>query len=437
MKNIKLKGGFLVTGKGLQRCDCILHNGRIDLSGKKIACEKTIDLTGKYVVPGLVDIHVHGYEGFDLTHGLYDPKTGNSDNDAGIYPKYFDRLRTRFAGFGVTGFYIGSITASLEKLKHCYGCLADYLSSTSSTQSGARLLGGMLEAPFISLERAGAMAADLVLEPSVEAFKRIEDHGTIKLANVVPDSGRKSCELTEYLTKKGVVVGAGHTSATCQQVADAVKAGLKYCIHFTNQTDGLYKPFNGGGAIEAVLKIDELYAELIADGYHVNPAYIRDIIRRKGIDKIIGITDCMFVGGSTIKKIEIGGVPGKVADDGSHIAVEGKKNTLYGSVLTMNKAFENMLNWLTVDMEGIWNRLHQALSFEDALVAVARMYSTNPCRLTGRYQEGFGYIADGAKADLTVLDISGSAGNYTLTVESTIVEGKITYSRNQQNKTRG
>ena len=347
-----------------------------------------------------------------------------------IYEDCFNKLRSKLAEFGVTGFYIGSVMASTERLTGAYKCLSEYMENTSETGNGARLLGGLLEAPFISFQKAGAMAADLVKEPSIDLFEQIEDAGSIKLANVVADSGKKSCELTEYLTKKGIVVGAGHTSATCQQVADAVKAGLKYCIHFTNQTDGLYKPFNGGGAIEAVLKIDELSAELIADGYHVSPAYIRDIIKRKGIDKILGMTDCMFVGGTDIKIIDIHSVRGRVADDGSHIAVEGKKNTLYGSVLKMCKAFENMLNWLSVDMEGIWNKKHDALSLEDALVQVAKMYSTNPNKLTGRYDEGFGRIADGAKADLTILDITGSAGSYQLTIESTIVNGEIVYTQN-------
>ncbi len=428
MESIILKNAFMVTEEGVRKADCALRDGRINLSGKKTESARTIDLTGKYVVPGLVNIHVHGYAGFDFTHGLYDAKTGKWDTAEGLYPEYLDTLRSRFAEFGVTGFYIGSVMAAIERLRDVYKSLGEYLQGSSQTGNGARLLGGMLEAPFLNPAKTGAMAANLVLEPSIEAFDKIQDGGTIKLANVVPDSGKKSCELTEYLTKKGVIVGAGHTSATYQQVADAVKAGLKYCVHFTNQTDGLYKPFNGGGAIEAVLKIDELYAELIGDGYHVNPAYIRDIIKRKGVEKILGMTDCMFVGGSDIKQINIGGVPGKVADDGSHIAVANKKNTLYGSVLKMCKAFENMLNWLTVDMEGIWNRRHEAMSLNDALVDVAKMYSTNPNKLTGRYDQGFGRIADGARADLTVFDIKGSAGKYQLTVESTIVNGEIVYT---------
>jgi len=427
MESIMLKNAFLVTDTTVRRGDCLIKDGRISLSGEDKEREKTIDLAGKYVVPGFVDIHVHGYAGFDFTHGLYDPKSGKWDNNTQLIPKYLDIIRNRFAEFGVTGFYISSVMTSVDRLREIYKCLAAYLADSPETGNGARLLGGALEAPFISPAKAGAMAANLVLEPSIEAFDKIEDAGSIKLANVVPDSGKKSCELIEYLTKKGIIVGAGHTSATCRQVEDAVRAGLKYCVHFTNQTDGLYKPFNGGGAVEAVLKTDEIYAELIADGYHVNPAYIRDIIKRKGIDKIIGMTDCMFVGGSNIKRIEIGGVPGRIADDGSHIYVEGVKNTLYGSVLKMCRAFENMLNWLTVDMEGIWNRKHDRLSLEDALVNVAKMYSTNPNKLTSRYDEGFGRIADGAKADITVLDITGQPGKYQLNVEKTIVNGKIAY----------
>ncbi len=430
MKTVLFKGGFVVTPQGVIRTDIILRNSKIELASGKAHYDKTVDITGKYAVPGFVDIHFHGYDLFYFTFGLYNPKTDTYNSNQAVYEDCFDKLRRRLAEFGVTGFYLGSVTAPIETLNHCYNCLADYLSKANDAVVGARLLGGALEGPFIAPDKAGAMIPDLVLEPAIEVFERIEDHGTIKLANVVPDAGRKSCELTEYLTNKGIVVGAGHTAATCNQVADAIKAGLKYCIHFTNQTDGLYKPFEGGGAIEAVLKFDELYAEQICDGFHINPAYVRDIVKRKGIDKIIGMTDCMFVAGSDLKEFSSGGIHGAVSDDGNYIAVVGKKNTLFGSNLTMNRAFENMLNWLTTEMEGIWNRRHPALGFEEALAAVAKFYSSNPCELTGLATEGFGQITNGAKADITVLDISGSQGSYKVQVESTIVDGNIVYLRN-------
>jgi N-acetylglucosamine-6-phosphate deacetylase len=231
---------------------------------------------------------------------------------------------------------------------------------------------------------------------------------------VVPDFGRPSYEVTEYLTGKGIVVGAGHSNATCEQIMEATRAGLKYFIHLTNgPTGGSYKPFNGGGAIEAVLKSDELYAEQILDGYHVNPAYVRDILQRKGADRIIGITDSLFAAGSQIKEFTSGGIRGALSEDGKYFQVVDKANTLFSSNL---------------NMEGIWNRQHNPLEFEEAIVTVAKILSTNPCVLTGLDKKGYGSIGDGAKADVCVLDIIGSPGDFRVVVESTIVDGRIVYS---------
>ncbi|MHC4596442.1 MAG: hypothetical protein ACYS9C_15245 [Planctomycetota bacterium] len=429
MKAVLLKNGFVVTPQQVMRSDIVLRNGRIEFISGQTAFDDVIDISGKYVVPGFVDIHFHGYNLFEFTVGLYDPKADTFNSSQGAYEQGFDMLSRKLAEFGVTGFYLSTWAASIETLKLCYGRLADYLSKTSGTSAGARLLGGVLEGTFINPDMAGAMNPEMVLELAPDVFERIEDGGTIKLANVVPDAGRKSCELTEYLANKGIVVGAGHTNATCNQVADAIKAGLKYSIHFTNgPTGGSYKPFEGGGAIEAVLQFDELYAEQICDGYHVNPAYIRDIIKRKGADKIVGVTDCTFVAGSDLKEFSVSGVPGAVSDDGSYFRVVGKPNTLFSSNLTMNRGFANLLNWLTTDMQGIWNRRHEAMELEKALVATARIFSTNPCKLTGLETEGYGSVVDGAKADLCVLDITGSPGNYKVTVASTVINGDTAYS---------
>ncbi|MHC4396945.1 MAG: hypothetical protein ACYS1A_14985 [Planctomycetota bacterium] len=429
MKTVLLKGGFVVTPEAVVRSDIVLCEGRIELGGGETQSEKVVDITGKYVVPGFVDIHFHGYNLFEFTVGLYDKKKDSFEDSRATYEQGFEMLSRKLAEFGVTGFYVASGTDSIETLKMCYSRLADYLSKAESRPAGARLLGGLLEGPFINPNMSGAMNPELVLEPAKDIFDSIEDGGSIKLANVAPDAGRKSCELTEYLTDKGIVVGAGHTNATCEQVSDAVKSGLKYCIHFTNgPTGGSYKPFKGGGAVEAVLKFDELYAEQICDGFHINPAYVLDIIKRKGIDKILGITDCSYVVGSGVKEFSIGGVRGAVSDDGTHLRVVGKVNTLFGSTLTMNRGFANLLNWLTTDMQGIWNRRHEGFGLEEALVAAARIFSTNPCVLTDRAEEGFGSIVDGAKADLCVLDVTGSAGEYKVTVESTIVEGNTVYA---------
>jgi N-acetylglucosamine-6-phosphate deacetylase len=427
MKTVQLKGGFVVTDQGVERTDIILRDGRISLAGEKERCDQLVDITGKYVVPGFVDIHFHGYNLFEFTSGLYDVESETFDNSPAAYDQGFEMLSNTLIKFGVTGLYVGTWASPLENLKHCYAQLHRYLSSRNE-QTGTRIMGGLLEGSFLNPRMAGAQNPDYVLEFDADSFERIEDKGTIKLANVVPDFGRPSYELTEYLAGKGIVVGAGHSNATCEQIMEATKAGLKYFIHLTNgPTGGSYKPFHGGGAIEAVLKSDELYAEQILDGYHVNPAYVRDILKRKSADKIIGITDSLFAAGSQIRQFTSGGVRGAVSEDGRYFQVVDKSNTLFSSNLTMDRGFANLLNWLTIDMQGIWNRLHNALELEQALITVAKVLSTNPCVLMGLDKEGYGSIADGAKADLCVLDIIGSPGDFKVTVESTIIDGRIVY----------
>jgi len=427
---LRFENGFLVTPGGVLRSEMTLRDGRVDLSASKAGDEDVINIEGKYVVPGFIDIHFHGYNLFEFTAGLYDPKTETFDNSWPAYENGFDRLRKTVAGFGVTDFYVATWATEIKNLKTCYGYLHKYLNMNKENIKGAKLLGGLLEGSFINPQMAGAQNPDFVLEQTREKFDAIEDKGAIKLVNAVADFGRQSCELIEYLTSKGIVVGAGHTDATCEQMKDAVKAGLKYFIHFTNgPTGGSFKPFNGGGAIEAVLKYDELYAELILDGYHVNPAYVRDILKRKGADRIIAVTDSLFVTGSALKNFEVSGIPGQVSDDGGYICVVGKPNTLCSSNLTMNRAFRNLLNWLTSEMEGIWNRSHNAMDFEQALVDVSKICSTNTAVLTALAGQGLGSITDGAQADLCVLDITGSAGNYSVEVDKTIVDGNIVYSK--------
>lgn len=436
-KAVLLKNGLVVTPQRVTRSDIVVRHGgdpalrgpTIELVSGQTAFDEVIDIGGKYVVPGFVDIHFHGYNLFEFTVGQYDPKSGTYNSSRRAYEQGFDMLSRKLAEFGVTGFYLSTWAAPIETLKLCFGRLADHLSRATGASAGARLLGGGLEGTFINPSMAGAMNPDSVFEPEPYVFERIEDRGTIKLANVAPDAGRKSCELTEYLTGKGIVVGAGHTNATCRQIADAVQAGLKYSVHFTNgPTGGSYKPFDGGGTIEAVLQLDELYAEQICDGFHVNPAYVRDITKRKGTEKILGVTDCTFAAGSDLKEFTIGGVHGAVSEDGNCFRVVGKPDALFSSNLTMDRGFANVLNWFTVDMQGIWNRRHEAMELDDALMAAARMFSTNPCELTGLAKEGYGSIVNGAKADLCILDIAGSPGNYRVTVSSTIINGDPVYS---------
>ncbi|MHC4695050.1 MAG: amidohydrolase family protein [Planctomycetota bacterium] len=189
MKTTKLKGGFVVKPNSVERTDVIMRDGRVKFASGKDECNEIIDITGKYIVPGFVDIHFHGYNLFEFTSGLYDPKTETFDNSPSVYEHGLDMLRKTLAKFGVTGFYIGTWASPVENLRYCFAQLYKYLSKPQ-TQPGARLLGGLLEGSFINPQMAGAQNPDLVLEFVTDSFDSIDDKGSIKLANVVPDFGK-------------------------------------------------------------------------------------------------------------------------------------------------------------------------------------------------------------------------------------------------------
>ena len=195
-----------------------------------------------------------------------------------------------------------------------------------------------------------------------------------------------------------------------------LQACLKYLKKFMeSKANGLQGAFLHGAFLEGTfISPDFLGAQ--SPGYVFKP----DI-------KIIAVTDSMFVAGSNkVREFEIGGVKGMLNDNASYIAVKGKANTLFGSVITTDKAFSNLLSWLTRKMEGIWIRRHPALDLEKALVSMAKIFSTNSCNMLGL--DSRGVIEKNKQADLTIGSISGEQGDYNFKAEHTLVKGRIVFS---------
>jgi len=405
----------------------VIEDGRIVSVGAESPDVPAIDGKGCSALPAFIDIHCHGAGLFELGDGVFDPATGEFDaGDEAIregIPRYA-RLKARE---GVANFYIATGAAPDDRLRRAFRHLADYMGGGANGVEGARVRGALLEGTFYARHMAGGLDDRYVSEPDRATFDALNESGAIRLANVVPDSGEPAFELIESLTGSGIVVGAGHTDATADQFTEAVRRGLRYVIHFTNgPTGGSYKPFDGGGVIEAALRTAEVYVELICDGYHVHPAYVRDTIARKGRDHVIVITDQVFVTGTDVKTFECGELQGEVAPDGSHVRVANKKNTLFGSCASMDRCFSNLLSWLTAEMAGVWNRAHEALPLEDALSAASRMCSANPAKMIGFYDdadEGTGSLEPGKWADIVLGTLRGKPGDYTFDVEQLLVRG--------------
>jgi len=431
-KRFAIKGATIVTPESVERGRTLfVSEGRIESIGKEIPPGiSTIDLSGKFLLPGFIDIHCHGSVLFSLTAGLFDPRSGSFDESDEAWLRGLPTYVRKLARDGLANVYIGTWAAPKEKLRRSFEHLKRYIESEANGREGPLVKGGFLEGTFLNPKMPGAQNPQYVLRPNRRDFDEINSSGCIKLANVVPDFAEPSFKLMDYLNENGVIIGAGHTDATAEQFLEGLRHGLRYVIHFTNgPTGGSYKAFHGGGVIEAVLQSDDVYAELILDTYHVNPAYVRDIIARKGIERIIGVTDQMFAtGASGVKRFIAGGIEGCFSEDGRFVRVAGTKDTLFSSVLTMDVAFSNILSMLTREMPGVWNRLHPALSFEDALIASAKICSTNAARLLGladESEEATGSVERGKWADLVGGSIEGEPGNYRFKVERLFVRGRL------------
>ncbi|MGB9641946.1 MAG: amidohydrolase family protein [Candidatus Ratteibacteria bacterium] len=355
---MRLTKGVLCFEKGLKKgVDIVIRNEKIHLEKpiRKKPDDKVIDLKGKYVFPGFIELHTHGAGLFSFYAGRYNPEKKVFECSSEIYQEGLKQWANLRASTGVTRLYASTAAIPLEKIKFALRELEKFIRNNKETWEGKFYAGAMIEGTFINRANQGAMNPKYAFEPEKSIFDDINETGLARLVNVPPDHGKKSVKLTGYLVSKGISVGAGHTSATYEQFKEAIAAGLKYFIHFLNgPTGNLYKSFYGGGALEAALTLD-IMLELIVDGYHVAPWYIREVFARKKPPEIMAITDAVFVSQSKgIKQFECDGIGGTVDNKHGYVYVtKVGPTTLYGSMVTIDRVFSNLLSYLTKQMPGI------------------------------------------------------------------------------------
>ncbi|HRU06086.1 MAG TPA: amidohydrolase family protein [Candidatus Brocadiia bacterium] len=437
-REVVFRGGRVVTPQGVVAGDVVVRDGVVAQIGPRAAAPgaQVVDATGCYVCPGFVSMHVHGGVGFDLTAGLFDPKTRAFDGSQGRYVEYLPKVAAYFAAQGVTWALLATVASSEERLKLALGWMADYAESAANGRDGAFLDGVFLEGSFIKNPAfSGAQNPDFFFEPAVELFDRLNaaGRGRIRYALIAPEWGASAVKTARELARRGVTTGAGHTACTADEYRAAVAAGMRVAVHLTNGPTGTStKPFNGGGALEAALTCDEVFAEQIMDGWHIYPGYVMDIIRRKGPDRVCLITDAMFAADAEgISDFEVQGVQGALSETGDYLKVVGKHNTLFGSVLTMNKGVANALSWLTGGTAGVWTERHEPLAFDEALVRAVKFAATNPARALNIYApspsrplaECAGALEPGKRADVVTLKVEGKPGAYSVTVKDVFVKG--------------
>ncbi|MBU1098051.1 MAG: amidohydrolase family protein [Bacteroidetes bacterium] len=436
----QITDGKVVLPNGIKNVNITVENGIITGIGNKIKNNSEvmkISAKGKYVLPGFIDIHTNGIAGFDLTNGLYNSETNAFTIEENNYLLGLDNALQEFGKHGTTLVGFTTLESTVKRMKRIFQLIAKYKNESASNYKDL-FYSIYMEGTFMKDKRyCGAHNPKYFFKPSIELFKEFQEaaDGNIKIVNVVPEWGTEALKLIKYLTSKNIVCAAGHTSATGEQYNAAIENGLTLAIHVLNgPSSSSFKPFNKGGALESFLQSEKMYVEVIADGYHVDKAYVLDIIKKKGIDKCLLISDSMFV--TKMKKIdefEINGIKGKISNNRKYIHIAGKENenSLFGSLLTMDEGFSNLLNWFTKPIEGIWNKTHLPMPINKAIVNASKMCSANPAKALGIYSHSnnnnhsTGSIEINKSADIIIADLLERSQGYKLKIDSVLSKGRI------------
>jgi N-acetylglucosamine-6-phosphate deacetylase len=325
------------------------------------------DLPGALLAPAMLDIHVHGAANHDVMEGTAE----------GV-----SHVSRFLAGCGVGAFLPTTVTAPVDDTMRALDGLATLIETPNSVE-GATPLGVHLEGPFLSHAKRGVHPPALLQPPSIELFDRFwqASRGTIRLMTVAPELPH-ALDLIRHATALGVRISLGHSDATAAETNAGVAAGGVSATHTYNAMRGL--DHREPGMLGAVLDDDSLYAEMIADGIHVQPIAVRIYWRSKGPSRAILITDGMSATGMPNGRYRLGSFEVDVADGR---ATHG--DVLAGSVLTMDRAVYNFA------------------AFTGApLAAVTRLAATNPAALAG-FAQSHGAIAAGRRADVVAFSPEG------------------------------
>jgi N-acetylglucosamine-6-phosphate deacetylase len=319
----------------------------------------TIGFDGCTILPGFIDIHIHGSHGHDVM---------DSDQAA------LDDLGLFLAGRGVTSYLATTVTAPLDRLLTALDRIGGIIERGRT--KGAQPVGIHLEGPFISHAKCGVHPTGDLLEPSLELFEKFwqASHGWLKIMTIAPELPN-ALEVIARATALGVRVSLGHSNATLAETLPAIAAGAASATHVFNAMRAL--DHREPGILGAVLD-GELYCELIADGVHVDPLVIRLLARAKRHDRIVLITDAISATGMPDGRYKLGNLDVDVANGECR-----HDGMLAGSVLTLDRGVANFAGFTGLSP-----------------AQCAMMATENPARLLGLADRG--RIAPGCRADLAV-----------------------------------
>lgn len=379
MDRVLIRNARIVAGKRIVEGSLLIEDGVIHSIGEKDDTSDgaaVYDAEGKYVLPGFIDIHTHGAVMVDV-------------NQADV--EGFEKISRFFATQGTTSWLASVLTDTREKTHYCIDTIRSY---REKERSGAELLGIHLEGPFLAEAYKGAMPLHLLQNPDEKLLKEYQEAAgnLVKYMTISPELPG-ALEVIEAGTRMGIVMSMGHSGADYETSMNAVEKGIKSSTHTFNAMKLLHQHFPSimGASLES-----DIYCEAICDGRHLHPGVVRLLLKTKGWDKVVAVSDSIMAAGLDDGRYTLG-VNDIIVTDGDAKLMDGV--TRAGSTLTMIKALKNLMEYTGRGLE-----------------EVSPLLSENPARLLGIFQSK-GSIEAGKDADLVIID-------QDLNIVETFVRGK-------------
>lgn len=351
-----------------------------------------IDAEGRYVAPGFIDIHVHGGGGHDFMDGSVNA--------------FLEIARTH-AQYGTTAMVPTTLTCEKEDLLET---LAIYEQAHAQNKAGSQFLGMHIEGPYFAMNQRGAQDERYIRKPDPAEYKEILSKSSIISRWSAAPELEGALEFGRYLRSKGVLAAIAHTDAIYEEVLEAYEQGYSLITHLYSAMSGVTRrnAFRYAGVIESAYLIDQMDVEIIADGVHLPAPLLKLVYKIKGASRTALVTDAMRAAGMPPGESILGNYrtgTKVIVEDG--VAKLPDRSSFAGSVATADRLVYNMISMAEVPLTD----------------AVAMITST-PATIMG-VSEKKGSLVTGKDADVVIFDEQ-------INIDTTIVNGRIVYSRYQQ-----
>lgn len=390
MSKLQIKNAKIVTYDQIVSGDLCVEDGKIVGINIPFEADEIIDAQNNYVAPGFIDIHTHGGFGHDYMD---------------CTEEAFKVAPEEHMKHGTTSMLVTLLSADSDEL---YNAILTYERVKHLPRNGAQFLGLHLEGPYFSAAQCGAQDTKYLRNPDKKEYmKFLEATDDIRRWSAAPELDG-ALEFGREMVKHGILPSIAHTDATYEQVLKAFDVGFTHITHLYSSMSTIHRinAYRHAGVLESAFLIDDMTVEIIADGKHLPASLLQFVTKFKPIDKIALCTDSVRGAGYKDGQTTILGS----LTNGQEVIIEDQvaklkdRTSFAGSIATTDRLVRTMIN-----LAG------------SSVVQAVRMASTTPAKICGFPNKG--QIKVGLDADLVIFDND-------VTIQKTIIGGKVTYSKN-------